>query len=124
MNSTITQHSHSPYTLIPVIPGKQVHFETKEEQVVKHYNELIHVIMKTIEIPYVTHCTDEGYQLIIIQEAGDTLIHIVPSKTLRKHLLKQKGKTKSIKTGIICVKESTLLTNGIIYYGTSNLIME
>ena len=124
MNSTITQHSHSPYTLIPVIPGKQVHFETKEEQVVKHYNELIHVIMKTIEIPYVTHCTDEGYQLITIHGAGDTLIHIIPSKTLRKHLLKQRDKTKSIKTGVICVKQSTSLTNKINYYGTSNLVIE
>ena len=61
MNDTITQHTQSPYTLIPVIPGKQVHFETKEEQVVKHYDELIHAIMKTMEIPYITHCMDEGY---------------------------------------------------------------
>ena len=61
MNSTITQHTQSPYTLIPVISGKQVHFETKEEQVVKHYDELIHAIMKTMEILYITHCMDEGY---------------------------------------------------------------
>ena len=124
MNSTITQHSQLPYTLLPVIPGKQVHFETKEEQVVKHYDELIHAIIKVMEIQYVTHCTDEGYQLIMIHGAGDTLIHIVLSKTLRKHLLKQKDKTKSIKTGVICVKQSTPLTNRITYYGTSNLVME
>ena len=61
MNSTITQHSQSPYTLLPVIPGKQVYFETKEEQAVKHYDELIHTIIKTIKIPYVTYCMDEGY---------------------------------------------------------------
>ena len=33
----------------------------------------------------------------MIHGAGDTLIHIVPSNTLRKHLLKQKSKMKSIK---------------------------
>ena len=77
-----------------------------------------------MEIQYVTHCTDEGYQLIIIYGAGDILIHIISSKILRKHLIKQKDKTKSIKTGIICVKQSTPLTNGITYYGTSNLVME
>ena len=124
MNSTITQHSQLPYTLLPVIPGKQVHFETKEEQAVKHYDKLIYTIMKTMEIQYVTHCTDKGYQLITIHGAGDTLIHIMPSKTLRKHLLKQRDKTKSIKTGIICVKQSTPLTNGIMYYRKSNLVKE
>ena len=124
MNGTITQHTLLPYTLIPVIPDKQTHLETKEEQAVKHYNKLIHIIMKTMEILYITHCTDKGYQLIMIHGAGDTLIHIVPSKILRKYLLKQKDKIKSIKTGIVCIKQLTPLTNGIIYYGTSNLIME
>ena len=80
--------------------------------------------MKTMEIQYVTHCTDKGYQLITIHGAGDTLIHIMPSKTLRKHLLKQKDKMKSIKTGVIYVNQSTLLTNEITYYVTSNLVME
>ena len=80
--------------------------------------------MKVIDIQYITHYTDEGYQLITIHGAGDTLIHIVPSKTLRKYLLKQRDKTKSIKTGVICVKQSTLLTNGIMYYGISNLVMK
>ena len=81
-------------------------------------------IMKTIDLQYITHCMDKGYQLITIHGAGDTLIHIVLSKILRKHLLKQKDKTKCIKTGVICVKQSTPLINGIIYYETSNLIME
>ena len=107
-----------------MIPGKQVHFETKEKQAVKHYDKLIHSIMKVMEIQYVTHCMDDGYQLIIIHRAEDTLIHIVLSKTLRKHLLVQKGKTKSIKTSVICVKQATLLTNRITYYETSNLVME
>ena len=67
---------------------------------------------------------DEEYQLITIHGAGDTLIHIVPSKTLRKHLLKQKNQMKSIKTRVICIKQSIPLTNGIMYYGISNLINE
>ena len=79
--------------------------------------------MKAMEIQYVTHYTDEGYQLIMIHEAGDTLIHIVLSKTLRKHLLKQRGKMKSIQTRVICVKQSTPLTNEITCYGTLNLII-
>ena len=67
---------------------------------------------------------NKGYQLIMIHGAGDTLIHIIPSKTLRKHLLKQKDKAKSVKTGVICITQSTPLTNGITYYKTSNLIKE
>ena len=77
-----------------------------------------------MEIPYVTHCMDKGYQLIMIHGAGDTLIHIVPSKTLRKHLLKQKDKMKSIKTEVMSITQSTSLTNGIMYYRTSNLVKE
>ena len=77
-----------------------------------------------MEIQYVTHSTDKGYQLITIYRVGDTLIYIIPSKTLRKHLLKQKDKTKSIKTGVISVMQSILLMNRIMYYGTSNLIKE
>ena len=124
MNNTITQHSQLPYTLLPVIPGKQVHFDIKEEQAVKHYDELIHAIMKVMEIQYITHCTDKDYQLIIIHRAGDTLIYIILSKTLRKHLLKQKDKMKSIKTRVTCVKQLTPLINGIMYYETSNLVMK
>ena len=59
MNSTITQCTPLPYTLIPVIPGQQLHDKTKEEQAVKHYDKLIYIIMKTMKIPYVTHCRDE-----------------------------------------------------------------
>ena len=81
--SNVTQTLYPNYpTLIPVIPGKQIHFETKKEQVVKYYNELIYTIMKAIEIQYVTHCTEEGYKLITIHGAGDMLIYIIPSKTL------------------------------------------
>ena len=80
--------------------------------------------MKVIEVQYITHCTDKGYQLITIHRAGDTLIHIVPSNTLRKHLLKQKDKMKLIKTGVTSIMQSTPLTNEITYYRTSNLVKE
>ena len=122
MNGTITQHSQLPYALLPVISGKHIYLKTKEEQLVKYYDKLIHAIMKVIEIQYVTHCMDDGYQLITIHGAEDTLIHIVLSKTLRKHLLKQKNKTKSIKTGVISVMQSTPLMNRIMYYRMSNLV--
>ena len=122
MNGTITQHSQTPYTLIPVIPGKQIHFETKEEQVVKYYDELIIAIMKVIDIQYVTHCMDNQYWLITIYGAGDTLIHIIPSKTLQKQLIKRKDQLNSIKTGVYCVKQLTTLTNRVMHYMTANLI--
>ena len=60
--------------------------------------------MKVIDIQYITHCTNNQYQLIIIYGAGKTLIHIILSKTLIKHLLKQKDKQQSIKTGVHCIK--------------------
>ena len=61
------------------------------------------------------------YQLITIHGADDTLIHIKPSKTLRKRLLKQKDKTRSIKTGVNQIYQASLLPNGT-QYQTSNLI--
>ena len=122
MNGTIIQYPQLPYTLIPVIPSKQVHFKTKDEHMIKHYDELIIVIMKVIDIQYITHCMDKGYQLITIHRAGDTLIYIVPSKTLQKHLLKQKDKPNSVKSGVVCVKQATTLTNGVTNYSTVNLI--
>ena len=122
MNGTITQCTPLPYTLIPVIPGKQVNFKTKEEHIIKHYNEFITAIMKVIEIQYITHCMDKGYQLIIIYGAGDTLIHIVLSKILQKHLLKQKDKPNSVKTRVIYIKQAITLTNRIMIYRTANFI--
>ena len=80
--------------------------------------------MKIMEIQYITHCTDKGYQLITIHGAGDTPIYIVPSKTLWEHLLKQKDKSNSVKTGVICIKQATTLTNRVITYKTANLIRE
>ena len=68
------------------------------------------------------YCIDEQYQLITIQGAEDTLIHIIPSKTLMKHLLKQKDKPKSIKTEVHCINQLMMLPNGFYHHMTSNLI--
>ena len=77
--------------------------------------------MKVMNLQYITHCTDDNYQLITIHGADNTLIHIKPSKTLRKRLLKQKDKTKSIKTRVNLIQQALLLPNRI-QHQTSNLI--
>ena len=120
-----TQTLNIPYTLIqPVIPGKQLTYETLEQQAMWHYKDFILDIMKVMDLQCIAHCTDDNYQLITIQGADDTLIHIKPSKTLRKRLLQQrKDKRKSIKTRVNQIQQTTLLPNGNQYW-TSNLIME
>ena len=74
-----------------------------------------------MNINYITHCINKQYQLITIHGPGDTLIHIVSSKTLTKHLLKQKDKPNSIKTGVNQIHQALLLLNRN-HYMTSNLI--
>ena len=124
VNNTTQTLYPTYHTLILVIPGKQLHFKTKEEQEVKHYDKLINVIMKVMDIQYITHCTDNQYRLITIYGAGDTLIHIVASKTLQKQLIKRKDQQNSIKTGVHCVKQLTILINKVMHYITANLINE
>ena len=80
--------------------------------------------MKAMDLQYVTHYTDNEYQLITIHGADDTLIHIKPSKTLMKQLLKQKDKPKSIKTRVNQIHQASLLSNRVINHMTSNLIKE
>ena len=127
MNGTAYNHTTStfniPYTLIqPVIPGKQLTYETLEQRAVRHYEDLILDIMKVMDLQCIAHCADDDYQLITIQGGDDTLIHIKPSKTLRKRLLQQKkDKTRFIKTGVNRVQQSSLIPNGT-QYQTSNLI--
>ena len=75
-----------------------------------------------MDLQYITHCTDEEYQLITIHRADDMLIHIKPSKTLIKRLMKQKGKINSIKTGVNQVHQALLLLNGVNHHTISNLI--
>ena len=89
MNTTAynnpTHTLNLPYTLIqPLIPGKQVTFETPEEQTIQHYKDLILSIMKAMDLQYIMHCTNSEYQLITIHGAYNTLIHIKPSNTLTK----------------------------------------
>ena len=120
-----TQTLNIPYTLIqPVIPGKQVAFETPKQQAIWYYEDFKLSIMKVMDLQYITHCTDNEYWLITIHGADNTLIHIKPSKTLTKQLLKQKDKPNSIKTRVNQIHQALLLPNGINHYMTSNLIKE
>ena len=58
-NNTM-QTLNIPYTLIqPVIPGKQLAYETPEQQVIQHYKDFILDIMKVIDLQCITHCTDD-----------------------------------------------------------------
>ena len=62
-----TQTLNISYTLIqPVIPGKQITFETTKQQVIWHYEDFILSIMKVMDLQYITHYTNNEYQLIII----------------------------------------------------------
>ena len=127
MNGTAYNHTtqtlNIPYTLIqPVIPGKQLTYETIKQQALRHYEDFILDIMKVMDLQCIAHCTDDDYQLITIQGGDDTLIHIKPSKTLRKRLLQEKkNKTRFIKTGVNRVQQASLLPNGN-QERTSNLI--
>ena len=126
MNSTAYNHTtqtlNIPYTLIqPVIPGKQLAYETPKQLVIRHYEDFILDIMKVMDLQCITHCADKDYQLITIHGADDTLIHVKPSKTLWKRLLKQKDKAKSIKTRVNWIQQASLLPNGNQHW-TSNLI--
>ena len=117
-----TQTYNIPYTLIqPVIPGKQLAYKTPEQLAIWHYEDFILNIMKVMDLQCITHYADKDYQLIMIHGVDNTLIHIKPSKTLQKRLLKQKDKAKSIKTRVNWVQQSLLLPNGR-QYRTSNLI--
>ena len=112
-----TQTLNIPYTLIqPVIPGKQLAYETPEQLVIQYYEDFILSIMKVIDLQCITHCTNDDYQLITIQGVDDTLIHIKPSQTLRKRLLKQKkDKARFIKTGVNQIQQSSLIPNRTQY---------
>ena len=118
-----TQPLNIPYNLIqPVIPGKQLTYETLKQQAIQHYEDFILDIMKVMDLQCIAHCTNKDYQLITIQGADDTLIHIKPSKMLRKQLLQQrKNKTRFIKTRVNRVQQASLIPNGN-QQRTSNLI--
>ena len=86
-----------------------------------NYEDFILNIMKVMDLQYITHCTDDEYWLITIHGADDMLIHIKPSKTLTKWLMKQKNKANSIKTRVNIIQQALLLPNGV-QHQTSNLI--
>ena len=120
-----TQTLNISYTLIqPVIPGKQLIHEIHKQLAIQHYEDFILSIMKVMDLQYITHCMDDDYQLITIHRADNTLIHIKPSKTLRKRLLQQrKNNGRFIKTVVNRIQQTSSLPNGS-QYRTSNLIMD
>ena len=57
-----TQTLNIPYTLIqPVIPGKQLAYETPKQLAIQHYKDFILSIIKIMDLQYITHCTDNEY---------------------------------------------------------------
>ena len=55
-----TQTLNISYTLIqPVIPGKQVTFETPKQQAIQHYKDFVLSVMKVMDLQYITHCIDD-----------------------------------------------------------------
>ena len=96
-----SSHQDYPITILkPIHLQQQITQETVEEQGIWYYDKLIIAIIKAINVNNVTHCMDNNYRLITIQEAGGMLIHIVPSYSLSGLLNKQKGKKNSIKIGV------------------------
>ena len=84
-----SSHQDYPITILKQIClQQQITQEIVEEQGIQYYNELIIVIMKAMNVNNVTHCTDDNYRLITIQEAGGMLIHIVSSYSLSRLLNK------------------------------------
>ena len=84
-----SSHQDYPITILkPICLQQQITQETVEEQGIWYYDKLVIAIMKEINVNNVTHCTDNNYRLITIQEAGGMLIHIVPSYSLNRLLNK------------------------------------
>ena len=80
--------------------------------------------MKAINVNNVTHCMDNNYRLITIQEAGGMLIHIVPSYSLSGLLNRQKGKKNSIKTGVYNIHRPRPTPDNIHTLGNTSLVIK
>ena len=80
--------------------------------------------MKAMNVNNVTHCTDDNYRLIMIQEAGGMLIYIVPSYNLSGLLNKQKGKKNSIKTGVYSIHKPRPTPDNMHTLGNTSLVMK
>ena len=72
----------------------------------------------------ITHCTDDNYRLITIQEAGGILIYIVPSYSLSRLLNKQKEKKNSIKTGVHNIHRPRPISDNIHTLGNTSLVIK
>ena len=84
-----SSHQDYPLTILkPICLQQQITQETVEEQGIQYYDKLIIAIIKAMNVNNVIHCTNDNYRLIIIQEAGEMLIHIVPSYSLSRLLNK------------------------------------
>ena len=79
--------------------------------------------MKAMNVNNVTHCTDDNYRLIMIQEAEGILIYIVPSYSLSRLLNKQKGKNL-IKTGVHNIHRPRPTPDNIHTLGNTSLVMK
>ena len=80
--------------------------------------------MKAMNVNNITHCTDDNYRLITIQEAGGMLIHIVPGYSLSGLLNKQKGKKNLIKTEVYNIYRLRLTPDNIHILGNTSLVMK
>ena len=80
--------------------------------------------MKAMNVNNVTHCTDNNYRLITIQEAGEMLIHLVPSYSHSRLLNKQKGKKNSIKTGVYNIHRPRPTPDNIHTLGNTSLVIK
>ena len=72
----------------------------------------------------VTHCINDNYRLITIQEAGEMLIHIVPSYSLSELLNKQKRKKNSIKTGVHNIHRPRPISDNIHTLENTSLVIK
>ena len=80
--------------------------------------------MKAMNVNNVIHYTNNNYRLIMIQEAGGMLIHIVPSYSLSGLLNKQKGKKNSIKTEVHNIHRLRLTPDNMHTLGNTSLVMK
>ena len=79
--------------------------------------------MKAMDLNNIIHATDNYYCLITIQEAGGTLIHIIPSYSLIQRLNKQQEKKISIKTEVHNIyRPRPVHNNNILNIRNTNLI--
>ena len=80
--------------------------------------------MKAMNVNNVIYCTDNSYRLIMIQGAGEMLIHIVPSYSLSRLLNKQKEKKNLIKTEVHNIHRLRPTPDNIYTLENTSLVMK